>query len=105
MKVIEYGVLSDGTKIQLESWGKNDSELVIAAYPIAQRTCNYWIRGGEIFRLQIGSNQYTGYTDEMVRADYLSVLSGEKTLYDLSDRFWNEERDKWCLGMYTDYKP
>ena len=105
MRIIERGTLLNGVDVRLESWGENNSSLMIAAYPMAQRTCGFWLRGGEIFRLQISSNQYTGYTDEMVRPDYFSLLTGEKSLCDLSEHFWNGERDKWCLGMDTDYIP
>lgn len=105
MRIIDSGVLPNGVDIQLESWGENGSSLMIAAYPMAQRTCGFWIRGGERFRLQISNNPYTGYTDEMVQSDYFSLLRGEKSLCDLSENFWNGERDKWCLGMDTGYIP
>lgn len=106
LKVIERGTLPDGTAVQLESWGENGHDLAIAAYPVAQRSSrSYYTAAGERFRLHIGSNPYTGYTDEMVQADYVSLLAGEKSLYDLSERFWNGERDKWCLGMDTAYRP
>lgn len=105
MRVIDDNRLPDGVHVQLESWGKGDFSLVIAAYPMAQRTSGPWIRGGELFRLHIGSNQYTGYTDEMVLDDYHALLSGDKSLYDLSEHFYKGERDKWILGMDTDYRP
>lgn len=105
MRVIENGHLPDGVHVQLESWDEPSSSLVIAAYPIAQRSAGACIRGGYPFRLHIGSNQYTGYTDEMVLADYYALISGEKSLCDLSEHFYNGEKDKWYLGMDTDYKP
>ena len=88
MKVMMKGVLPDGTQVQLEEWGVDDIHLMIAAYPIAQRTRSCWQRGGERFRLQISENQYTGYTNEMVEADYFALLSGKKSLCDLAERFW-----------------
>ena len=105
MKVMMKGVLPDGTQVQLEEWGVDDIHLMIAAYPIAQRTRSCWQRGGERFRLQISENQYTGYTNEMVEADYFALLSGKKSLCDLAERFWNGERDKWGLGMETKQRP
>lgn len=105
MKVMMKGTLPDGTQVQLEEWGVDDIHLMIAAYPIAQRTRSCWQRGGGRFRLQISENQYTGYTNEMVEADYFALLSGKKSLCDLAERFRNGERDKWCLGMETKQRP
>ena len=105
MKVMMKGVLPDGTRVQLEEWSVDNIHLMIAAYPIAQRTRSCWQRGGERFRLQISENQYTGYTNEMVEADYFALLSGKKSLCDLAERFWNGERDKWCLGMEMKQRP
>lgn len=105
MRVIDNGRLPDGVHVQLESWAEPSSSLVIAAYPMAQRTDGAWIKGGHPFRLHIGSNQYAGYTDEMVIADYHALLSGKKSLCDLSEHFYNGEKDKWHLGMDTDYRP
>lgn len=104
MKVVDSGILPNGVEIQLESWG-NEPTLMIAAYPIAQRMYGHWVQGGAKFRLQISSNPYSGYTTDMVRADYKALLSGEKMLCELSERFWNGERDKWCLGMETEFRP
>lgn len=87
MEIIERGVLPDGTHVQLESWKGNHSSLTIGAYPIARRAHSPWLRLGERFRLQISSNHYAGYTDEMVRLDYSSLLTGEKSLCDLSSHF------------------
>jgi hypothetical protein len=107
MKVIERAVMPNGTDIQLEDWSKHNSKeypdlygLTIGAYPIARNTGRYrLVRGGERFRLSIARNSYTGYTNEQVKADYNALVSGEKTLEDLSSRFWYGKKDMWYLGM------
>lgn len=111
MKVIKRAVMPNGTEIVLEDWSdKNTPEypdlydLEIGAYPIAKNTGNYWIRNGEIFRLTISMNQYTGYTNEDVKADFDALKSGKKSLEDLAAHFWNGEEDMWYLGMDVEYK-
>ena len=41
------------------------------------------------------------YFDKDVLADYEKLVSGEKTLQDLSRYFWNGKKDEWYLGMYA----
>ena len=105
MKVIERATMPDGTKIQLEDWHEhNTSEypdlygFQIGAYPIAQRSKN-WIKGGEIFRLTIDVNKYKNYTDDMLLNDFEALKSGNKTLADLRDKFWQGEKDAYVLGL------
>ena len=38
------------------------------------------------------------------KADFEALKSGEKTLEDLADQFWNGEKDMWLLGMNVEYK-
>lgn len=79
MKVIKQAVMPNGTKIQLEDWSdKNTKEyselygLIIGAYPIAKNTGKYrWIESGQTFRLSIPMNQYRGYSNDDVKADFL----------------------------------
>lgn len=112
MKVIEKATMPDGTQIQLEDWSEHNTEqypnlygLTIGAYPIAKNTGKYrWVESGRSFRLSISQNQYTGYTNDNVKADFEALKSGKKTLQDLSDRFWNGEKDMWYLGMDVEYK-
>lgn len=111
MKVIEFAVMPNGTEIVLEDWSdKNTPEypdlygLIIGAYPIAKNTGKYWFRGGEKFRLTISMNQYTGYSNKDVKADFEALKSGEKSLEDLAAHFWNGEKDMWYLGMDVEYK-
>ncbi len=112
MKVIERAVMPNGTEIQLEDWSdKNTSEypdlygLQISAYPIAKNTGKFrWIEGGKKFRISIPMNQYTGYSNDDVKADYEALKSGKKRLEDLAAHFWNGEKDMWYLGMNVEYK-
>ena len=113
MKIIERATMPDGTKIQLEDWSEKNTEqfpdlygLTIGAYPIAERTGKYrLIEGGKRFRISISQNKYTGYSNNNVRADFEALKNGTKSLEDLSAHFWNGEKDMWCLGMDTDYRP
>ena len=112
MKVLEKTAMSNGTEIQLEDWRENNTKeypdlygLVIAVYPIAKNTGKYrWIESGDKFRLQISMNQYRGYSNDDVKADFEALKSGEKSLEDLADYFWNGEKDMWFLGMDVEYK-
>lgn len=112
MKVIKQAVMPNGTKIQLEDWSdKNTKEyselygLIIGAYPIAKNTGKYrWIESGQTFRLSIPMNQYRGYSNDDVKADFEALKSGEKSLEDLADHFWNGEKDMWLFRMNVEYK-
>lgn len=112
MKVIERVVMSNGTKVQLEDWRKENTKeypdlygLTIGAYPIARNTTKYrWIESGQKFRIDISMNQYNGYSNEDVKADFEALKSGKKSLEDLKDHFWNGEKDMWLLGMNVEYK-
>lgn len=105
MKVIERAETPNGVKIQLEDWHMENTEAhpnlygyTIGAYPIAKNE-SYFIRRNKTFRLSISFNSYTGYTDEMVLTDYEKLKSGEITLEDLSDRYYNRDKDKYYMGL------
>ena len=112
MKIIERATMPDGTEILLEDWSDKNTEqfpdlygLTIGAYPIAKNTGKYgWIRSGETFRLHIPQNKYTDYYNDDVRADFEALKNGTKSLEDLSDHFWNGEKDMWYLGKNVEYK-
>jgi hypothetical protein len=107
MKILQKATMPNGTKIQLEDWNEHGTEqrLTIGAYPIAKNTGKYrWIEGGKIFRLSISQNEYAGYTNDAVKADFEALQNGEKKLEDLSKHFWNLEKDMWYLGMNVEYK-
>ena len=101
MKVIERAQTPDGIKIQFEDWTENyPNDYSIGAYPIAKRTGRYGlIRDGKSFRLTISTNEYFGYTKETLFHDFECLKSGEKTLEDLADRYWNGDKDKWLMGL------
>lgn len=112
MKVLQKDIMPDGTEIQLEDWSEHNSEkypnlygLTIGAYPIAKNTGKYrWVESGKKFRLSISQNEYAGYTNDAVKADFEALQNGEKKLEDLSKHFWNLEKDMWYLGMNVEYK-
>jgi hypothetical protein len=112
MKALEKAVTPGGIEIQLEDWHDHNSEAYpdlygfeIGAYPIAQRTSKWgWKQGGKKFRLSIATNKYQNYFDDDVKADFEALKTGEKKLEDLSEHFWNREKDMWCLGMDVEYK-
>lgn len=56
------------------------------------------------FRLTIAENKYKNYSNDNVQSDYEALKSGIKTLYDLSEYFWNGKQDMWLLGMNVDYE-
>lgn len=107
MRVIDRAVMPDGTEIKLEDWhGHNTPEFpklhgyAIAAYPKAKNTGKYgWVKINERFRLQISRNEYHGYTDDMVLADYEALKNGTKTLTDLRKHFCNVGKDEFYLGL------
>lgn len=107
MKVIDKARTPDGIEIQLEDWSEhNNAEypnlygLTIGAYPIAQRTGKWrLVESNRPFRLTISNNNFAGYTNEQVKADYEALVIGEKKLEDLSSRFWYGQKDMWYLGM------
>ena len=107
MKVLERATMPNGVKIQLEDWSEDNTQefpnlygLTIGAYPVSQIWDKYGIiKRGETFRLDISMSSYKGYTNQNVRKDYEALKRGEKTLEDLSDHFWDGEKDKRRLGM------
>ena len=112
MKIIERSVMPDGTKIQLEDWREDNTTeypnlygFTIGAYPVAQRTSkNKWVEGGKEFRLSISYNEYASYSNKDVKADYEALKSGSKKLEDLSEHFWDGQKDMWYLGMNVENK-
>ena len=104
MKVLEQTTIN-GIVIQLEDWHENNTEdfpnlygYTIGAYPIAKNS-DYFVKNNEPFRLTISFNPYAGYTDEKVLADYEKLKNGYITLEDLSDRYWNNKKDMYYMGL------
>lgn len=100
MEVIRKDVTPSGIKIQFEKWDEGEYGCQIGAYPIARNASAYgMVRAGEKFRLTIAANQYMGYSDDDLKQDYDSLVSGDKKLEDLARHFWNGDKDEWYLGM------
>lgn len=108
MKIIRKDIMPNGTKIQLEDWSEHNTPghpdlygLSIAAYPTAVQSGKYgFTLSGSKFRLEMPMNRYRGYLNENVIADYDALIKGKKTLKDLSNYFWNGDKDRWFLGMF-----
>ena len=106
-KIIDYAILSDGTKIQLEDWHSENTKAypdlhgyTIGAYPIAENTDKWGlIKKGKKFRLSIARNEHANYTDDMVLADYEALKNGTKSLADLREHFWYRDKDEFYLGL------
>lgn len=104
MTIIEKSVTPFGTEIQFEDWGDvypNVGRYTIGAYPIAENSEEFSKRG-EPFRICISANKYMCYTDDDVLYDYEALKSGEKTLADLREYFWNKKSDCYRLGIEED---
>lgn len=74
MKILEKTATPNGTEIQLEDWG---GKLAIGAYPVAKNGFGF-VKYGEKFRLTISENQYVGYSNDDVKADFEKLKTGEK---------------------------
>lgn len=95
MKIIEKSKTKNGVEIQLEDW---DGKLAIGAYPICVNG-NWIIKHGKTFRLTISENQYIGYSNGDVKADFGKLKSGEKRIEDMANYFWNGKKDTIMLGI------
>lgn len=95
MKILEKSVTKNGVEIQLEDWG---GKLAIGAYPICVNG-NWIIKHGKTFRLTISENQYIGYSNGDVKADFEKLKSGEKRIEDMADFFRNGKQDAIMLGI------
>lgn len=97
MKILEKSTTKNGVEIQLEDW---DGKLSIGAYPKAKNGIDF-IKYGETFHLTISENQYRGYSNDDVKADFEALKSGEKQLEDMAHLFWNGRKDAIILGIET----
>lgn len=102
MKILEKATMPNGVEIQLEDWREHNQGIQIGAYPIAKNSSKYkWVTSGEKFRLTIAKNEYLGYLDSQIKADFEALKSGKKRLEDLSRYFWNGSKDMFYLGMLS----
>lgn len=92
--------MPNGVEIRLEDWGEQNQGIQIGAYPTAKNSSKYnWVCKGEKFRLTIAKNEYLGYLDSHVKADFEALKRGKKRLEDLSRYFWNGAKDMFYLGI------
>ena len=102
MKILEKATMPNGVKIQLEDWREQNQGIQIGAYPIAKNSSKYkWVIKDQPFRLTIAKNEYLGYLDSHVKADFEALKRGKKQLEDLSRYFWNGAKDMFYLGMLS----
>jgi hypothetical protein len=98
-KIVSRNTMPDGTKIQIEDWKEVypdiEKTVMIAVYPIAKND-SYWIRKGESFRLQI-SRSFS--SDKEVECIYQGLIDGVIKLEDLSEHYYNGDKDKFYMGM------
>lgn len=98
-KITKRDTMPDGTKIQIENWKEVyptvEKTIMIAAYPVAKNG-SYWIRKDETFRLQI-SRSFS--SDKEVECIYQGLIDGVIKLEDLSEHYYNGDKDKFYMGM------
>lgn len=94
MRILEKSAMKNGVEIQLEDW---DGKLAIGAYPTAKSGFGF-VKYGDKFRLTISENQYIGYSNDDVKADFEKLKNEEKHLEDMANLFWNGKKDAIMLG-------
>lgn len=88
-KIIEKGVMPDGTEIQIEDWSAvypgTKYAWMIGAYPIAKHSSDrpFGPRKGKIFRCGLEFR-----TEAEARGAYDRLMNGAR-LTDFRNRFWN----------------
>ncbi len=93
MRISEKAKTPDGVPVQLEDWG---DFYLIGAYPVAKNYGRYeLIKRGSPFRLTIKTSAPF--------SDFDNLKTGAKTIEDMAGQFWDGERDKFYLGMDTEY--
>lgn len=104
MRILEKATTPNGIEIQLENWSSEIYlyKFQITAYPIAKHNL-MWIKQGE-FRLNIYASEYVNYSNDDVKSDFEALKSGIKCLEDLSEHFWNGEKDMYLLGIIDSYE-
>lgn len=98
MKILEKGIIPDGTKIQIEEWNEDYSFMsygsTIGAYPTSQVNCGgTWSpKRGETFRFQLDFN-----SNNEAKKAYMELLNGNKTLKDYRNEFTGHEEYLECI--------
>ena len=98
-QILRRDITPEGVTVQIEDWKEVYPEvektIKIAAYPVAKNG-GYWVRRGESFRLDI-SRGFS--TDAEVEYIYNGLVNGDISLEDLSEHYWNGDKDKYYMGM------
>lgn len=106
MVIVDKACMPEGVQIELHDMtGTNRLQdytgMTINFCTIAKKTfpagVGWYAKRGEEFRSCIYS--FGNYTPEMIKEDYEKLKSGENSLADLQDHFWNHDRDKFVLGL------
>lgn len=101
MKLICKGEMPDGTAIQIEDWREDYPDIFktygLAAYPKAKASGKYgWVTRGKDFRLDMIKGWESA---EEVLEVFGKLQSGEITLEQLDDHYWNGDRDRYYMGF------
>lgn len=86
MKVLDKGIILDGTKIQIENWKEDYSFMeygsTLASYPTSKQTLkgSFSPNLGRKFRCEFTFNSY-----EETKEAFEQLLSGNKTLMDYKE--------------------
>ena len=81
MKVIEKGIMPDGTEVQIEDWNENYSSIpygsTIASYPISKMSHkgHFSPKGNEKYRFAFDFKSF-----EETREAFCNLVSGNKVL-------------------------
>lgn len=91
MKILQTGILPNGTHIQIEEWNENYSfkpyGSTIASYPKSKisHEGNFAPKGNEIYRFEFDFESH----EETKRA-FNELVTGQKTLVDFKDKLYNK---------------
>ena len=92
MKVLQTGIMTDGTKIQIEEWKENYSFMsyasTIASYPKSKvsHEGSYSPKGNKEYRFSFNFE-----SEEQTKEMFNSLLSGNKQLKDLVQYMHNSK--------------
>lgn len=98
-QILRRDTMPNGTRIQIEDWKEVyptvEKTIKIAAYPTAKNG-GYWISRGDTFRLDI-SRGFS--TDNEVEYIYNGLISGDVTLEDLAEHYYDTDKAKYYMGL------
>jgi len=98
MKVLEKGIMSDGTKIQIEEWKEDYSFMsygsTLATYPKSKQTLDgsFSPNRNETFRFQLSFNSH-----EETKEAYEKLLNGDGQLNEYACNFKGDNEYLDCI--------